>query len=156
MRVMLSEMSTEDTEARMLSIWASADSIGIFIAPIAGGLLARPAEQYDFFKHSTLFQDYPYLLPSLLMGALGGSCTLLCIFGLKEVRSVSSGLRFPMTDHYGQTLVKAPKAGIEGNTGEQITYSGLLKLPDIPYVLVNSTCLQMLVFAWIASGCHVH
>lgn len=80
-------MSTQETEAQMLSIWASADSIGSLIAPIAGGLLARPADNFSFFEGSVLFRNYPYLLPSLVMGALGGSCSLLCYLWLKEVRS---------------------------------------------------------------------
>jgi hypothetical protein len=92
MRVMLSELSTQETESRMLSIWASADSLGILLAPIAGGLLARPVDQYAFFKGWALFEDYPYLLPSLLMGALGGSCTVLCFFGLKGVKHAVSNL----------------------------------------------------------------
>ena len=87
MRVMLGEISTEDNRAEAFSIWTSAGNIGMLLAPVAGGVLARPADNFAFFRQSRVFIDYPYLLPSLLQGLLGGIATLLAIFLLKEVSS---------------------------------------------------------------------
>jgi MFS family permease len=50
-------------------------SIGTVIAPVIGGFLSRPAENFPkFFGHIQLFRDYPYALPCL--GASG-----FCIIG---------------------------------------------------------------------------
>ena len=85
-RVMLGEITTSDNRARALSIWAFAGNAGVLVAPVVGGLLANPLEQKDTLLLSfTIFQQYRYLLPSLVMGCLGLAGVLLCILFLEEV-----------------------------------------------------------------------
>lgn len=85
MRVMLGEITTEDNRAEAYSIWATASSLGTLLAPVAGGLPARPLDHYGLFRDVQIFEKYPYLLPSLLMGLLGGGATIVAILFLKEI-----------------------------------------------------------------------
>ena len=98
MRVMLGEITTEGNRAQAYSIWATAASLGTLLAPVAGGLLARPSDHYSLFRGVQIFERYPYLLPSLLMGLLGGGATIVAILFLREVSIVSLSARAPTTN----------------------------------------------------------
>ncbi|KAL1837254.1 hypothetical protein VTJ49DRAFT_4078 [Mycothermus thermophilus] len=70
-RTMIAELSTPKTQARAFSWFSFAGNIGIMLGPLVGGALADPARQYpDLFGRYRFFHDYPYALPSFVVGAL--------------------------------------------------------------------------------------
>ena len=59
-RAMLSENSTKATQARAFSYFAFARNLGLFMGPILGGALERPATKFpSAFGRFQFFLDYP-------------------------------------------------------------------------------------------------
>ncbi|KAG8902164.1 hypothetical protein FRB99_004801 [Tulasnella sp. 403] len=70
----IAELTDETNQGRAFSFLPLSWSVGSIVAPILGGFLARPADQYPgIFGSWTLFVDFPYLLPCLA----GASITML-------------------------------------------------------------------------------
>jgi MFS family permease len=83
---MFSENSTPKTQARAFSFFGFAGNIGIFVGPLIGGL-ARPVEQYPkLFAGNKFFTDYPYLLPTMITGAIALLAAIFVALFVKEVR----------------------------------------------------------------------
>lgn len=83
---MVSEIATPNTQALAFTWFSVTGSISIFLAPLAGGLLARPADHWPVFDLA-LFRSYPYLLPSACTGLLGAGACALCVFRLRETKT---------------------------------------------------------------------
>ena len=82
-RTMISEHSTSKTQARAFSWFAFTGNMGILFGPLIGGALADPARQYPgLFGNVSFFINYPYALPSLVVGVIGLSAvavTAVCV-----------------------------------------------------------------------------
>ncbi|EHA28242.1 hypothetical protein ASPNIDRAFT_188912 [Aspergillus niger ATCC 1015] len=76
-RVMISENSTPDTQARAFSYFSLANTIGTVIGPLLGGALCRPGG---------VFRHYPYALPTVAAGAFGVTVTVACLMFVNETR----------------------------------------------------------------------
>jgi len=84
-RSMITENSTPRTQARAFSFFAVAGNLGIFIGPLIGGGLSKPAEQYpSLFGRIQLFKEFPYALPTFVTGVIGASAAVVCALFLKE------------------------------------------------------------------------
>lgn len=84
-RTMLSENSTKSTQARIFSWFAFASNLGIFVGPLLGGALAKPAEGWPgLFGGIKFFEDYPYALPTMVTGGFGASAALFVTIFVKE------------------------------------------------------------------------
>jgi MFS family permease len=84
-RAMITENSTAKTQARAFSFYAFTKNLGIFLGPLIGGALSKPAEQYPrLFSKNYFLTEYPYALPTIFTGAIAASATLLTLFFLKE------------------------------------------------------------------------
>lgn len=83
---MISEISTPKTQARAFSLFAFSGNISIFLAPLMGGVLSKPAQNFALFRHVKLFIDFPYLLPCMVTGSLALMVAIVNLIFLKEVR----------------------------------------------------------------------
>lgn len=83
---MISEISTPKTQARAFSLFAFSGNLSIFLAPLMGGLFAKPAEHFALFHKVKLFVIYPYLLPCIVTGSLALIAATINLVFLKEVR----------------------------------------------------------------------
>ena len=84
-RAMITENCIAKTQARAFSFYAFARNLGIFLGPLVGGALAKPAEQYPrLFGRNDFLLNYPYALATLFTGAIAGIAALLSLFWLKE------------------------------------------------------------------------
>lgn len=85
LRTMISEVCTKKTEARAFSYFSFAGNVGIFLGPLLGGALSKPAETWpSTFGKMQLFIDYPYALPTLVVGAIPASAAVLSMLFVKE------------------------------------------------------------------------
>ncbi|EJD45260.1 hypothetical protein AURDEDRAFT_165810 [Auricularia subglabra TFB-10046 SS5] len=85
-RTMLSENSTQNTQARAFSLFAFSGNLGIFCGPFISATFADPAAQYpSLFGSIQLLHNYPYLLPGLVTGEITELIALSTIFWLDEV-----------------------------------------------------------------------
>lgn len=82
---MVSEISTPKTQARAFSLFAFSGNISILLAPLMGGILAKPADSFAPFRHVKLFVAYPYLLPCMVTGSLALTAAVINLIFLKEV-----------------------------------------------------------------------
>lgn len=88
---MISENSTDKTQARAFSFFAFTGNLGILLGPIIGGGLAKPADEYpSIFGRFKFFHDYPYALATFVSGAIGAIATITSATCIKEVRTNSA------------------------------------------------------------------
>lgn len=135
-RAMISEHSTAKTQARAFSWFGFSGNMGILFGPLIGGALADPARQYpDMFGNVKLFVDYPYLLPSLAVGAIGLSSVVATALFVEE------------------TLVKVPGGG-SGESGvtkpKPRSIRELVRSPGVPIVLYTYGYIMLLAFSYTA------
>jgi len=84
-RAMISENSTHKTQARAFSLFAFFGNVGIFLGPLIGGGLSKPADQYpSIFGQIQFFKDYPYALPTFVAGAFATSACIISAIFVKE------------------------------------------------------------------------
>jgi MFS family permease len=136
-RTMFSEHSTAKTQARVFSWFGFTGNLGILFGPLIGGALADPARQYPgVFGNVQLFLDYPYLLPSLTVGAIGLSAVVVTVLFVEE------------------TLVKDQKGSSREESGvrkpKPLSTWELVRSPGIPIVLYVYAHIMLLAFAYTA------
>ncbi|KAF2456552.1 major facilitator superfamily domain-containing protein [Lineolata rhizophorae] len=117
-RTMISEHSTKKTQARAFSIFAFGGNIGIFLGPLLGGALAKPADQFpSVFGHVKFFRDYPYAPATVVTGALCFSAAIISLFFIDE------------------TLAKEDQSDGPGKKKQQLSTWEILKSPGVAIVL---------------------
>lgn len=85
-RIMIGEHTTPETQATAYGWFSMTDSIGGILGPLLGGALADPARKYPtLFGGVAFFEQYPYALPGLVVGAVNASAVLSSLY-LKETR----------------------------------------------------------------------
>lgn len=104
-------------------------SVSSSLAPLAGGLLAKPAEHYKFFQDWQIFVSYPYLLPTLFAGFLAAGASCMAALFLKETRTFKP----EQAQELPSTLA-------------------LLRTPGLSTVLMLNTWFSFIGFAWLTSG----
>ncbi|KAJ4350974.1 hypothetical protein N0V95_004258 [Ascochyta clinopodiicola] len=131
-RAMLSENSTKYTQARAFSYFAFAGNLGIFVGPLLGGALERPAEKYPRVFGYQFFRDYPYVLPGLVTSLVALSAAITTIFFVKE------------TLHIHKDNKKTATANPPMTTWQLITS------PDVSRVLLINNYVMLLAFTFTA------
>ncbi|EXJ96095.1 hypothetical protein A1O1_01221 [Capronia coronata CBS 617.96] len=131
-RTMITEHSTQKTQARAFSFFAFSGNIGIFLGPLLGGALANPTTVYPrVFGHIRFFHDYPYALPTFVTGSIGAIATVTSAMFIKE------------------TLVRNPKSS-SAHDPPPMTTLELLRSPNVPITLYIYAHVMMLAFAYTA------
>lgn len=130
---MISEISTPKTQAKAFSLFAFSGTVSIFFAPLAGGLLVKPAENFRLFRNFQLFITYPYLLPCLLTGLISLAAALTNLFFLEE------------------TLKKVDKLGEPTDSAPAPTVTEIFKAPGVLIVCIIYAWTFILGFANMAS-----
>ncbi|KAI2634057.1 MFS general substrate transporter [Xylaria nigripes] len=135
-RTMFSEHSTSQTQARAFSWFAVAGNLGIFIGPLLGGALADPAAQYPgLFGGISFFKEYPYALPSFVVGVIGlTSVVTTALFVEETLHRVTSH------DEETDSASRPPPSSM----------LELLKAPGVGIVLYNYGHVMVLAFAYTA------
>ncbi|CAE7433778.1 mfsB [Symbiodinium sp. CCMP2456] len=82
----LGELVDSENEARAFGILGVVFSFGLFLGPVLGGGLARPASWESQVFAGTLFERHPFLLANLLFACLVVAVFLLGAAALKETR----------------------------------------------------------------------
>mmetsp|Transcript_22034 Transcript_22034/g.30258 ORF Transcript_22034/g.30258 Transcript_22034/m.30258 type:complete len:502 (+) Transcript_22034:3-1508(+) len=87
----LTEITDDSNRGKGFSYISIAWSAGCALAPLAGGLLSKPADAFPqtFSKHG-VFGEYPYLLPCLLCAIFNVSSSVFCFFFMVESRPMRS------------------------------------------------------------------
>jgi MFS family permease len=135
-RTMISEHSTQKTQARSFSWFAFTGNLGIFIGSLIGGSLADPAHLYpSLFGKIQFFVDYPYSLPSFFAGFLGLTATMACMLWVKETLQ-----KTPTPDRDGPDAVKKDAPSIKD----------ILQAPGVKIVLFCYGYVMLLAFAYTA------
>jgi len=132
-RAMLSENSTKHTQARAFSFFAFSSNMGIFIGPLIGGALERPAEKFpSTFGKMQFWHDYPYALPNFVLAAIGLSAAITTLLFVKE------------TLHIHNNKKK------NGDSKTNMSIWELVKYPGVTPVLVIYNYVMLLAFTFTA------
>jgi MFS family permease len=86
---LLTEVTDDTNRGAAFAYMSVAWAIGCVIAPLAGGMLSKPAEKYpSVFSQGdkSLFVEFPYLLPCLICVTWSMFSALWCIIFMKETR----------------------------------------------------------------------
>ncbi|MCJ1382069.1 hypothetical protein MMC17_005181 [Xylographa soralifera] len=130
-RSMITENSTPRTQARAFSFFAFTGNIGIFLGPLLGGALASPAEQYpSVFGGIYFFEEFPYAVPTIFVGAISASAAIISWLFLKETLDPES---------LDRSLSDPPMSTPE-----------LIKSPGVSAVLLLYGHIMLLAFAYTA------
>ncbi|KAF1344260.1 major facilitator superfamily transporter [Delphinella strobiligena] len=132
-RAMITEHSTQKTQARAFSYLAVASNMGIFLGPLIGGALADPVRQYGgHFTRVRFIRDNPYALPSFVTGFIGLSAALVSFFFIDE------------------TLEPARQATPNKPAPTPMTTMELLRSPGVAVVLFLYNYVMLLGMAYTA------
>jgi MFS family permease len=135
-RTMISEHSTQKTQARAFSWFAFASNLGIFFGPLIGGVLAEPAKLYpSIFGGVKFWEDYPYALPNFAVSLLGLIGVLTSVLFVEE------------------TLNRKPASGESSANAAQkqeLTIRQIVKSPGVGIVLFIYAWLMVLAFGYTA------
>ena len=71
----LAEICDDSNLPKAMSYFGIVGGVGRTIGPIIGGFLSLPADKYDVFKN-TIFEQYPFALPSLIISI---SCIIIFV-----------------------------------------------------------------------------
>ncbi|KAI0467910.1 major facilitator superfamily transporter [Xylaria cf. heliscus] len=137
-RAMISENAGREHQAVAFSWFAVAGNLGLFIGPLVGGALADPARLYPrVFKGVWFFEEFPYALSSLVIGAVGLTAVLTSALFIKETMP-REGTR-PDDDEAGAQVPR-----------HHASTRDLLKTPGVGIVLYNYGHAMLLAFAYTA------
>ncbi|KIX06981.1 uncharacterized protein Z518_04957 [Rhinocladiella mackenziei CBS 650.93] len=133
-RTMITENSTQKTQARAFSFFAFTGNLGIFLGPILGGALANPATEYpSVLGHIKFFHDHPYALPTFVTGSIGAIATITSAIWIEE------------------TLVRKSRSFSDSSDSQpRMTTLELLRAPNIPITLYIYAHVMLLAFAYTA------
>ncbi|KAI9663902.1 MAG: hypothetical protein M1821_007392 [Bathelium mastoideum] len=136
-RTMITENSTPKNQARAFSFFAFAGNLGIFVGPLIGGGLARPAKEYPaVFGGIPFFEQYPYALPTFATSIISLSAAIVCTFFVKETLAAKKDPQAktepPMSTW---EILKSPGVGIVLYLYAHISLQGLAYTAIIPVVL---------------------
>ncbi|PYH88740.1 tetracycline-efflux transporter [Aspergillus ellipticus CBS 707.79] len=120
-RVMISENSTPDTQARAFSYFSLANTIGTVVGPLLGGALSRPG----------VIPQFPYALPTVAAGGIGAVVTVACMFLGNETRAPG-------------------ESGHKAATASPWTTAEILRSPGVRPVLYIYGHSMLLAFAYTA------
>jgi hypothetical protein len=81
---MVGEICDKTNRVQGFAIFSPALTIGTTLAPLVGGLLAKPVPRL-LPPSYTLFLEYPYLLPALVAAASVMLAFVTCLLFLQEV-----------------------------------------------------------------------
>lgn len=87
---LLTEITDDSNRGAAFSYMSLAWAIGTVIAPLAGGMLCKPAEKYPTVFPSgrdSVFKEFPYLLPCLVCFTWSIFSALWCFIFMKETRN---------------------------------------------------------------------
>ncbi|KAK3941072.1 major facilitator superfamily domain-containing protein [Diplogelasinospora grovesii] len=139
-RTMISEHSTQKTQARAFSWFAFTGNMGILFGPLLGGALADPAAQYpNVFTHP-FFRRYPYALPSFLVGIIGASAVVVTALFAEETLT-----RPDKSDTEGEAADAHP---VRTGGSTTTTTLDLLRSPGVPTVLYVYSHIMLLAFSY--------
>ena len=156
-RTMISEHSTQKTQAVAFSWFAFTGNLGILFGPLIGGAFAQPAEQFPgLFGDIAFFVKYPYALPSIVTGAIGLVITVCCALFLEETLPSKSG-KAPHNDAEASIVVAeanvdVPEASVLVAATKPAASSTweLVKAPGVAIVLYTYSHIMLLAFAYTA------
>ncbi|KAI1206826.1 MFS general substrate transporter [Annulohypoxylon truncatum] len=147
-RTMISEHSTARTQAQAFSWFAFSGNLGIFIGPLIGGALADPAHQYPrAFGGVRFFEEYPYMLSSIVTGCIGLTAALTSALlieeTLKKDKRSNPNPNSTNADDDSEATAGAPRPSSPSTLD-------LLKAPGVKIVLYNYAHVMLLGFAYTA------
>ncbi|MCJ1287832.1 hypothetical protein MMC26_007184 [Xylographa opegraphella] len=130
-RSMITENSTQRTQARAFSFFAFTGNLGIFLGPLLGGALANPAEQYPHvFGGIYFFEEFPYAVPTIFVGLISASAAIICWLFLKETLDPKTLDRF--------------------SSDPPMSTPELIRSPGVSVVLLLYGHIMLLAFAYTA------
>jgi len=87
----LAEICDDSNLPKAMSYFGVVGGIGRTIGPIIGGFLSLPADKYHIFKN-TIFETYPYSLPSLIISNLCLIVFIISYFTLIETKQFDNNI----------------------------------------------------------------
>ena len=123
----LTEITDESNRAAGFSYLSAAWAFGTIIAPLAGGLLCRPALKYPkYFVEADIFCIYPYLLPCMICFAFNVLSGVACQLFMVETRIFKQDATVSTTANPQSIIGMASNRKVlNGSSGGEIPESSL-------------------------------
>jgi MFS family permease len=86
----MAEILDDSNNAQGMAVFGVIGGLGRIIGPAIGGFLSDPASHYDLFQN-TIFESYPFALPSILVVGVCIISLVVAIFELPETLQSAKG-----------------------------------------------------------------
>ncbi|KAJ1970252.1 hypothetical protein IWQ62_000079 [Dispira parvispora] len=100
-KTIVGEITDDTNQARGFSMLPLCWNLGTILGPLLGGLLSNPVDNFpSLFGQSTLFRNFPYLLPCMVCSIISGGGFILAYFYLEETlgKPLPKAVPEPMAD----------------------------------------------------------
>lgn len=136
------EMTDRTNRAQAFALIPLTWSIGSILAPIIGGFLARPVDNYPgLFGGVQLFIDYPYLLPCIAGASVSVCGVILGILFMKETLHSKRSLNDKEMELQSPL---SPETPIVTTMPEpEMSIAQIMRLPRVRAVLINLAFLAI-------------
>lgn len=94
----IAEISDDTNSARGMALFGIIGGIGRTVGPVVGGFLSEPAKRYSSLR-GTLFEEYPFSLPSIVIVAM---CALVFFTAYFELPETLHTLQRKTVKHHNQ------------------------------------------------------
>ncbi|KAF8135016.1 MFS general substrate transporter [Boletus edulis] len=146
MKGMLSDLTDHTNMAQVFTLVPPIFSVGFTIAPLYGGALIKPQEQWPHVFQGEFWATYPYFLPSLVSGCCILLAFLVCVMSMKESLPSKTGKK-PRSDSPGnENLPDNPAV----NTAQPIPMLTIVKTYSVMLPIVNYGLLGLIVIGFLA------
>ncbi|KAG9315287.1 MFS general substrate transporter [Chiua virens] len=93
MKSMLGDITDDTNMAQVFSLVPCIFMVGFAIAPLFGGMLVKPQEQWPYIFRGEFWAIYPYFLPSLISGCFTLLAFIVCVIFMQESLPSKIGTR---------------------------------------------------------------
>lgn len=125
-KTILYEISDDSNQAIGMSILAMSWGAGIIVGPAVGGLLATPVKKHpSVFLQGGLFDQFPYLLPSLLVG---GACFVVLVVDFFLLPETSQRKQKEVDVEFGEQNEELEKLAPESQQAKTTSPNGKISM----------------------------
>ena len=91
-KTVMAEILDDSNNAKGMALFSVIAGVGRAIGPILGGFLSSPADHYPYIFRGSLFETFPFALPSLIVSCTCAVVVLVAVFNLNETLKAPNSL----------------------------------------------------------------
>ncbi|KAF8442388.1 major facilitator superfamily domain-containing protein [Boletus edulis BED1] len=140
MKSMLGDLTDHTNMAQVFTLVPAIFCIGLTIAPLFGGALAKPQDRWPDVFQGEFWATYPYFLPSLVAGCFTLLTFFICAIFLKESLPSKTGKKPPLDSPANENPPENPPT----SDAQPVPMSTILKTYSVMLPIINYGLLGLI------------